>query len=116
LRGLWVGPARAEHGRIEPRTSRSSKVSVSTEAHAPPTGLYDALIDDQIQSVLAAWPELRSVLGKLDPEEEPSRYAFFVARVLEKALSQHGDTAARLALCNELITRIAAVVPYLAQL
>ncbi len=72
------------------------------------TGPYDLLLDEQVQSLLDQNPEVRSILGKLDAEEEPARYAWFVGRVLEKALSQYPDRATRLRLCNELIARIAA--------
>jgi superfamily II DNA or RNA helicase/HKD family nuclease len=72
-----------------------------------PTGLYDSLLDEQLRSVLDQNPEIRSILGKLDEEEEPARYAWFVGRVLERALSQHSNRETRLRLCNELIARIA---------
>jgi len=45
-------------------------------------GIYDALLDDGLQGVLSRHPELRSVFGKLDPEEEPRRLAAFVGKVL----------------------------------
>ncbi len=73
-----------------------------------PSGLYDALLDGGLQTILALHPELRSVFGKLDAEEEPARYAFFVARVLERALRQETDSATRLRLCNEVMSQIAA--------
>ncbi len=72
-------------------------------------GLYDALLDEDLQAILARHPELRSVFGKVDPEEEPARYAAFVADVLERALKYEDDSAARLQLCNEVIARIAHV-------
>lgn len=39
-----------------------------------PQGIYDALLDEDLKSILQHHPELRSVFGKLDPEEEPARY------------------------------------------
>jgi hypothetical protein len=72
-----------------------------------PQGIYDALLDEDLKSILQHHPELRSVFGKLDPEEEPARYASFLARVLEKALRLEDDPAARLRLCNEIIECIA---------
>src|SRR6185312_12420825 len=45
--------------------------------------------------------------GKLDLEEEPARYAGFLARLLEKAFRLEDDSATRLRLCNEIIERIA---------
>lgn len=37
-------------------------------------GIYDVLLDEALQEVLAQSPELRSVLGKLDAEEQPAPY------------------------------------------
>jgi superfamily II DNA or RNA helicase len=71
-----------------------------------PQGIYEALLDERLQEVLLNHPELRSVFGKLDPEEEPSRYSNFVSKVLEQALRLEADPAVRLRLCNELIGRI----------
>ena len=72
-----------------------------------PKGIYDALLDEDLNAILQEHPELRSVFGKLDPEEEPGRYAAFLARLLEKALRLEDDPATRLRLCNEIIERIA---------
>ena len=72
-----------------------------------PHGLYEALLDESLRDVLQKHPELRSVFGKLDPEEESSRYASFVAKVLEQALRVEAEPGARLRLCNELIACIA---------
>ena len=66
-------------------------------------GIYEALIDLSLRDALDQQPELRSVLGKIDPEEQPTRYATFVARVLEQALKEETDPERRLALCNELL-------------
>lgn len=71
-------------------------------------GIYEALLDEELNSILQRHPELRSVFGKLDPEEEPARYAAFLARILEKALRLENDSEARLRLCNEIIERIAS--------
>ena len=46
-----------------------------------PHGIYDALLDKSLRDILGRAPELRTVLGKLDPEEEPAHYAAFPARV-----------------------------------
>ena len=75
--------------------------------HNLPQGIYEALLDEELNSVLRQHPELRSVFGKLDPEEEPARYAAFIARVVEKALLQEDDPLTRLRICNELVERIA---------
>ena len=72
-----------------------------------PQGIYEALLDEELNSILQQHPELRSVFGKLDPEEQPARYAAFLARLLEKALRLEDDPATRLRLCNEIVERIA---------
>jgi hypothetical protein len=74
-----------------------------------PHGIYEALLDEDLNSVLQQHPELRSVFGKLDPEEEPTRYAAFVARVVEKALRLEGDSLTRLRICNDLVERVAGL-------
>ena len=61
----------------------------------PAFGIYDALIDKQMQDILRQYPELRSVLGKLDAEEQPARYADFVAKVLEQVLREESDPIMR---------------------
>lgn len=74
-----------------------------------PEGLYEALLDEELDLIFQENPELRSVFGKLDPEEEPARYAAFVARVVEKALRLTDDSPTRLRICNELVDRIARI-------
>jgi superfamily II DNA or RNA helicase len=69
-------------------------------------GIYEALLDDGLRGVLDRHPELRSVFGKLDPEEEPSRLAAFVSKVLEQALRLESDSATRFQVCNELLHRL----------
>ncbi len=66
-------------------------------------GLYEVLLNEEIQDVFEQHPELRSVFGKLDPEEEPSRYAAFISKVIEQALRQETESTRRLELCNRLI-------------
>ncbi|MCC6544693.1 MAG: DUF3427 domain-containing protein [Nitrospirae bacterium] len=66
-------------------------------------GIYEALLDEGLRDALLRHPELRSVFAKIDPEEQPSRYAAFVARVIEKSLQQETDPNERLNLCNHLI-------------
>lgn len=72
-----------------------------------PHGIYEALLDEELNSILQHHPELRSVFGKLDAEEEPARYAAFIARLVEKALRLEDDPETRLRLCNEIVERIA---------
>lgn len=68
-----------------------------------PYGIYDALLDEELREVLSRHPELRAVLGKLDVEEQPSRYAAFLARIVEKTMREESDSLRRRALCNRLI-------------
>jgi HKD family nuclease len=70
-------------------------------------GIYEALLDEYLRDTLARHPELRTVFGKIDPEEQPARYAAFVGKVLEQALREESDTEKRLALCNHLLGQVA---------
>ena len=81
--------------------------SAHTNMAGLPQGIYESLIDEDLSYMLQLHPELRSVFGKLDPEEEPTRYAAFLARLLEKALRLEDDSKKRLGLCNEIVERIA---------
>ena len=74
---------------------------------APAHGLYEALIDEYLRDTLARNPELRPVFGKIDPEEQPARYASFVARVLEQALREESAPEKRVALCNHILEHVA---------
>ncbi len=73
-----------------------------------PYGLYDRLLDEDLIEALERVPELRSVLGKLDFEEQPARYSDFVGKVLAQALREEKDAEARLDLCNRLIRIVSA--------
>jgi superfamily II DNA or RNA helicase/HKD family nuclease len=70
-------------------------------------GIYEALVDQYLRDALAQHPELRAVFGKIDPEEQPARYASFVAKVLEKALREETDPEKRLLLCNRILGQVA---------
>ncbi|MGV3754029.1 MAG: DUF3427 domain-containing protein [Verrucomicrobiota bacterium] len=74
---------------------------------ALPKGIYEAILDEELNAILDKHPELRSVFGKIDPAEEPARYSAFLARVVEKALQLQDNPEARLRLCNEIIDIIA---------
>jgi hypothetical protein len=76
---------------------------------ALPWGIYEALLDRELQEALEHHPELRSIFGKLDPEEQPARYASFLANVIEQALRHEADSRRRLDICNRLIECIAAM-------
>ena len=70
-------------------------------------GIYEALLDEHLREVLRRHPELRTVLQKIDPEEQPARYASFVAKVLEQALREESEPEKRLLLCNRILGDIA---------
>ncbi len=76
----------------------------SGKDHPLPFGIYDTLIDEGTREALARYPELRSVLGKLDPEEQPSRCTAFLGKLIKHALRQEMDPNSRFALCNKLIS------------
>ena len=54
-------------------------------------GIYEALIDEYLRDAIALHPELRTVFGKIDLEEQPAKYASFVAKLLEQALLEESD-------------------------
>lgn len=70
-------------------------------------GLYDSLLDCSLEEILASNPELRTVLDKIDREEQPARYANFISKFLEQALRIIEDPEKRLALCNRIIELMA---------
>lgn len=74
---------------------------------ALPHGLYEALLDEKLRNILASRPELRSVFGKIEADEEPARYAAFVASVVEKVLRNESDSNTRLLICNQIVERMA---------
>lgn len=73
-----------------------------------PHGIYEALVDESLRDALMQRPELRTVFGKIDPEEQPARYAAFVAKVLEQALREETDPEKRFSLCNHLLGQVAS--------
>jgi superfamily II DNA or RNA helicase/HKD family nuclease len=73
----------------------------------PTHGIYDALLDQSLRDILAQVPELRSVLGKIDTEEQPARYASFVGKIIEQTLRVVDNSEGRLALANRIIGLLA---------
>src|SRR5262245_61189479 len=73
----------------------------------PAPGLYESLLSEDLRELLDNQPELRSVFAKIEAEEEPARYAAFLARVIEQALRLEPDSETRLRLCNAIIERLA---------
>lgn len=72
-----------------------------------PTGLYDRLLDEELDQLIIAHPELKVVLRQIDDESAPSAYAQFVAQILQKALRVVTPDA-RLPLLNRLIDLLSA--------
>jgi hypothetical protein len=68
-------------------------------------GVYEALLDRKFKEALDRHPELCSVLGKVDFEEQPSPYAVFLAAAIGQALRYEKDPASRLTFCNRLSSR-----------
>jgi superfamily II DNA or RNA helicase/HKD family nuclease len=69
-------------------------------------GIYERLLDEGLSAAMIRHPELRSIFGKLDPEEAPVRYSAFVAEVLTQALKHEANPKSQLEICNELIQRL----------
>ncbi len=53
---------------------------------ALPIGIYERLLDEELQELLAANPELKPVLRAIDDEASPHRYAQFVGQLVQQAL------------------------------
>ncbi|HLS28560.1 MAG TPA: phospholipase D-like domain-containing protein, partial [Opitutales bacterium] len=51
-----------------------------------PQGLYDRLIDEELEQLLLAHPELSPIFEKLDDESAPQAFSQFLGQVLLKAL------------------------------
>lgn len=86
----------------------SENPQMSGSANSPlAPGLYEQLLDTELQGALAAQPELSAILGKLDDEESPHAYSHFVAQILGSALRACAPTE-RMALVNRLVELIAA--------
>jgi len=65
-------------------------------------GLYERLLDSELQELLAAHPELVPVFEKIDDEAVPSTYSQHVLQAIRGALPQV-DASQRLPLVNRLI-------------
>lgn len=49
-------------------------------------GIYEQVLDAELQELLDSYPDLKPILRKIDDEEAPQVYAQFLAKVLGKAL------------------------------
>jgi len=77
--------------------------------HAPrlAVGLYERLLDAELSAALAAQPDFKSILGKLDDEEAPHAYGQFLLQLISQALRARKPEE-RLPLVNRLVELIAA--------
>ncbi len=71
-------------------------------------GIYDALLDNHLQAILDQYPELRTVLGKIDTEEQPARYADLVAKVVKQVIREETDSCKRTLICNAILAQLYA--------
>lgn len=65
-------------------------------------GLYERLLDEELDALLAAHPEMRTAFATLDDEAEAGAYSQFVAQLLRQALPI-ADPERRLALVNRVV-------------
>ncbi|MBU1240455.1 NgoFVII family restriction endonuclease, partial [Myxococcota bacterium] len=72
-----------------------------------PVGLYEQLLDDELQQLIISHPELRAVLLQIDDESAPHAYTQFVSMLLEQAL-RIVQKEERVPLLNRLIDLLAA--------
>lgn len=70
-------------------------------------GIYEQLLDQELQERINLAPELQAVLRKIDDEESPHAYALFVKQLLQQTLRQVPLSEQRL-LLNRLIELLAA--------
>jgi superfamily II DNA or RNA helicase/HKD family nuclease len=72
-----------------------------------PQGLYEQLLDEDLNERIAAVPELRAILRQIDNESAPHAYTQFISRLLQHALRQTSPED-RIPLLNRLIDLLAA--------
>lgn len=72
-----------------------------------PQGLYEQVLDEELQERLSAIPELKPILRQIDDESAPHAYAQFVAALVRSAMRQVEKTR-RIPLLNRLIELLAA--------
>lgn len=70
-------------------------------------GLYEQLLDEDLQARIAAAPELKAILRQIDDESAPHTYAQFVSKLVQESLRQV-EPAERVPLLNRLIELLAA--------
>lgn len=70
-------------------------------------GLYEQLLDEDLQERIDSVPELRVILRKIDDESAPHAYAQFVSKLLQQSLRQV-EPMERIPILNRLIELLAA--------
>lgn len=70
-------------------------------------GLYERLLDEELDELLQSCPELGSTLEKLDDEGEAAYFSQFLGRLMREVLPQ-ADHRHRLDLVNRLVELLAA--------
>lgn len=70
-------------------------------------GLYEQLLDEELQERIAATPDLKAILRQIDDESAPQAYGQFVAKLVQQSLRQVEPTE-RIPLLNRLIELFAA--------
>lgn len=73
-----------------------------------PEGLYDCLVDEELQEILRANPEILATFAKLDDEVEASTYSQLIGQVLLQALPI-AKREERMVLVNRLIGLLSEV-------
>ena len=83
-------------------------------------GLYESLVNEQLQRELQSAADLVSVIAHVDNADQPLVLARYVRAALERKLTLTRDPSARIALVNALLSDIAhaeeAVAPPARQL
>ncbi|SFU77453.1 DUF3427 domain-containing protein [Halomonas korlensis] len=72
-----------------------------------PAGVYERLLDEELNRQLQAYPELKPVLRAIDDEAVPHAYSQFIGQLLHRAL-RIVDPQQRLPLLNRIIDLLSA--------
>lgn len=70
-------------------------------------GIYEELLDEELQALIESLPELRPVLRSVDEEAAPSTYAQFISNVFKKAL-RNIPADSHASLVNRVLALLAA--------
>ena len=72
-----------------------------------PAGVYERLLDEELNRQLQAYPELKPVLRAIDDEAVPHAYSQFIGQLLHRAM-RIVDSRQRLPLLNRIIDLLSA--------